>query len=235
MDIRLKDVPGYIIICVVAVAGLLLFGSVKLISYALDDKSDFERYMGYQNIDDMLGQNLAFLAQVEQQIAALGLDSGELAKAEAGDMTAQYKIGNGYLYRQDPDYAEAMRWFQKSADQQYAPAQYQLGRMHANGQSVGVNQKIATDWYLKSAEGGYKWAQIHLGEIYLHFLAEQFGVQRNFEEAYFWLSLGTTGNNDAQDDFVRDRENAKYRLTNEDVEKVDRRLEKWRQTHPKLE
>ena len=234
MDIRLKDVPGYIIICVVAVAGLLLFGTVKLLTYAIDSKSDFEKATGYRDIDEMIAANSDFLAQIENQLRAMDISQGDRTKAEAGDRDAQYRLGNFYLYGDGirrPDYKEAMNWFSKSAAQVYAPAEYQVGRIHANGHGVSENRKEATNWYLKSANGGYKWAQIHLGEIYLHFLAEKFGVERNFSEAYFWLSLGTAGDNDAQDDFVRDREDAKHRLTDVEIDVVEKRLNEWRKTH----
>ena len=234
MDIRLKDVPGYIIICVVAILALVGFGTVKLATYVFWQKSDFEKATGYRDVDEMIAANSDYLAQIENQIRAMGISDGDLAKAEGGDREAQYRLGNFYLYgkrTQQIDYKEAMIWFQKSAAQDYAPAEYQVGRMHANGQGMGLNKAEATKWYIKSADGGYKWAQIHLGEIYLHFLAEEFGAQRNFDEAYFWLSLSTAGD-DAQDDFVRDRDNAEHRLTNEEVEAVKKRLIDWRAAHP---
>ncbi len=233
MDVRLKDVPGYIIICVVAIVALVGFGTVKLATYVFWQKSDFEKATGYRDVDEMIAANSDFLAQIEKQIRTMGIPDGDLAKAEGGDREAQYRLGNFYLYGKDAEranYTEAMRWFQKSAAQNYAPAEYQVGRMHANGQSVAFDRAEATKWYIKSAEGGYKWAQIHLGEIYLHFLSEEFGVKRNFYEAYFWLSLGTAGD-DTQDDFVRDCDNARHHLTDEEIDAVEKRLIEWRKTH----
>ena len=234
MDIRLKDVPGYIIICVVAITGLLLFGTVKLVTYALHRKSDFEKATGYKDVDEMITANRDFLEQIEKQLRAMPITNDDRSKAMGGDREAQYRMGNFFLYGeniQNPNYELAMSWFKRSAAQSYPPAEYQLGRMYANGQNVVENKAEATKLYLKSAEGGYKWAQIHLGEIYLHFLAEKFGVERNFSEAYFWLSLGTAGDNDAQDDFVRDREEAKQRLTDIEIDVVEKRLDEWRKTH----
>lgn len=231
MDIRLKDVPGYIIICTVAIIGLALFGTIKLAALVLSHKSDFEKATGYRDVDEMIAANSDFLAQIENQIRAMSITNDDRSKAMGGDREAQYRMGNFFLYGDGvskPNYELAMSWFNRSAAQDYAPAEYQIGRMHANADGVPEDRREATQWYLKSAEGGYKWAQIHLGEIYLHFLAEKFGVQRNFGEAYFWLSLGTTGDNDPQDDFVRDREEAKHRLNDEEVQAVDKRLMDWR-------
>jgi TPR repeat protein len=128
------------------------------------------------------------------------------------------------------DYEEAMRWFRQSADQKYAPAQYQLGRMYASGFNTPEDKKEAVKWYLMSAEGGYKWAQIHLGELYMHFMAEQFGVKRDFNQAFYWLSLGTT-TEEPSSDFVRDRDEAAGHLKPDEVETVKQRVDAWRAAH----
>ncbi|MCC7037443.1 MAG: sel1 repeat family protein [Alphaproteobacteria bacterium] len=233
MDIRLKDVPGYIVICAVVIIALVGFGTLKLTMHLLFPISEFERVTGYRNVEEMISANEDFLAQIEEKIRTLGITSDDRVKARAGDREAQYRMGNFFLYgdaTRKPNYDYAMDWFKKSAAQSYAPAEYQIGRMHANGQGVDFDRKEATKWYVKSAEGGYKWAQIHLGEIYLHFLSDEFGMPRDYREAYFWLSLGTAGD-DPHDDFVRDRDNAEHRLTPEEIEAVRKRLEEWRKQH----
>ena len=44
------------------------------------------------------------------------------------------------------DYVEAVKWYQFSADQGYAKAQYNLGLMHANGRGVPPDFVIAHQW-----------------------------------------------------------------------------------------
>ena len=45
-----------------------------------------------------------------------------------------------------PDYAAAMVWFRKSADQGFAPAQRNLGVLYANGQGAPRNNVQAYKW-----------------------------------------------------------------------------------------
>jgi uncharacterized protein len=122
----------------------------------------------------------------------MGENGDVFKKAEAGDAEAQYHIGNFYLYdnkSQSRDEPEAMKWFRKAADQKYAPAEYQVGRMYANGFSVGVNQNEALRWYRMAAEGGYDWAQIHLGEIDMHFLPSSLAHNEIFRKPTFGCLL----------------------------------------------
>jgi uncharacterized protein len=54
------------------------------------------------------------------------------------------------------DYAIAMSWFQKVADQGYAPAQGNLGLMYANGWGVSQDYVAAHMWFNLAAAGGLK-------------------------------------------------------------------------------
>ena len=70
------------------------------------------------------------------------------AKAEKGDDTAQYDLGLMYYQGRgvqavgmepesmETNYAEAVKWWRKAADQGFAPAQYHLGFMYQYGQGV---------------------------------------------------------------------------------------------------
>ena len=200
-----EQIPGYKILIGLAVLGLLVFG-ISQIHF----KTAFERATGYEDYDAMIAAKIAYEEQVERSISELGGPGDDFTKAKAGDAQAQYRLGNVYLYGtqfEKQSFTEAMKWFRKSAEQKYAPAEYQVGRMYANGFSVREDKKEAVRWYRLAADRGYKWAQIHLGEIYLHFLAQQFGAQRDFPEAYFWLTLGAA-KEDFNSDFVRDRDAA---------------------------
>lgn len=227
-----EKIPGYKILIGIAAVAILAFGAVQIFTY--HHKTAFEKATGYEDYDAMIAAKIAYEEQVQRSITDLGGPGDDFTKAKAGDAAAQYRLGNVYLYGtqfEKRDVAEAMKWFHMAAEQKYHPAEYQVGRMYANGFSVGEDKKEAVKWYRISAEGGYKWAQIHLGEIYMHFLAEQFGAQRDFPEAYFWLSLGTV-KEDFNSDFVRDRDAAEGYLKPEEVDAVKKRVKEWQATHP---
>ena len=80
------------------------------------------------------------------------------------------------------DYAEAAKWFLKSAEQGNAFAQVNLGFMYANGLGVTKNYVKAVKWYLKAAEQGDAVTQVSLGNMY----ANGQGVTKNYAEALKW-------------------------------------------------
>jgi TPR repeat protein len=65
------------------------------------------------------------------------------------------------------DYAEAVAWFRKAADQGDAEAQRNLGIMYDGGQGVAQSYSQADMWYRKSAERGNADAQLDLGLRYI--------------------------------------------------------------------
>ena len=64
------------------------------------------------------------------------------------------------------DYEKAIDWFTKSAEQNNAWAQNNLGLMYKNGRGVPQDYEKAIDWYTKSAEQYFAWAQYNLGLMY---------------------------------------------------------------------
>jgi len=64
------------------------------------------------------------------------------------------------------DYAEAMKWVRKAADQGLAIAQSKLGNMYAAGQGVSQDYAEAAKWYRKAADQGIAPAQGILGAMY---------------------------------------------------------------------
>ena len=61
---------------------------------------------------------------------------------------------------------EAVKWFQMTAEQGYAHAQYNLAWMYYHGEGVTQDYKEAVKWYAKAAEQGYAYAQDGLGLMY---------------------------------------------------------------------
>ena len=63
------------------------------------------------------------------------------------------------------DYAEALRWFQKSALQGNAGGQYMLGDMYSRGEVLERDDGEAVSWYRKAAEQGYPHAKEALEQL----------------------------------------------------------------------
>lgn len=85
------------------------------------------------------------------------------ARAEKGDAQFQSQLGAVFLLGQlgeAKDYAEAVKWFRKAAEQNHACAQYMLGRSYDNGngiaetrpESSGTGFFITEDRYLITNE-----------------------------------------------------------------------------------
>ena len=53
------------------------------------------------------------------------------------------------------DYKEALKWFTKAAEQNYADAQSNVGGMYYKGQAVKQDYEEALKWYMKAAEQNY--------------------------------------------------------------------------------
>ena len=104
--------------------------------------------------------------------------------AEKGNAQAQFNLGemyekgNGVAH----DYAEAIKWYTKSAEQGFSEAQNYLGVLYQNRNE---DYAEATKWYRKAAEQGYLVAQLNLGSMYYYGK----GVTQNYEEAARWYHL----------------------------------------------
>ena len=119
------------------------------------------------------------------------------AKAEAGDVISQFKLGMMYYNGEGvlDDDKEAVKWYRKSADQGYVPAQACLGYMYENGRGVEQDFKEAFKWYQKAADQGQVVAQNNLGKMY----AKGQGVEQDFKEAFKWYrKAAEQGYSDAQ-------------------------------------
>ena len=89
-----------------------------------------------------------------------------------------YKNGEGV----PQDYAEAIHWYLKAAEQGDVNAQFNLGLMHDEGQGVAQNYIEASRWYQKAANQGDVNAQFNLGTMY----DQGQGVPQDSAEAIRW-------------------------------------------------
>ena len=151
--------------------------------------------------DKVLDVNILF----DEDKFHLLLDSGQhhnafdyvFPFAMAGCASAQNSLGNMYRngYGVEKDYAEALRWYRKSAEQGDATAQNNLGNMYYWGYGVEKDYAEAVRWYRKSAEQGYATAQNSLGNMYRN----GYGVEKSKTEALYWYEKAAAqGNEDAK-------------------------------------
>ena len=103
-----------------------------------------------------------------------------LKAAERGDIAAQIHLGQKYERGEGvrQDYAEAIRWYRKSADQGFPLAQELVGET----EDLVDNFAEAAKWYLRAADQGDSIAQGKLGLAYE--LGQ--GVLQDFAEAAKW-------------------------------------------------
>ncbi|HSY26789.1 MAG TPA: TonB family protein [Burkholderiaceae bacterium] len=80
------------------------------------------------------------------------------------------------------DYALAMHELLPLAEKGNGDAQYFVGQMYANGQSVPKSEATAANWFLQSAGNGNANAQLTLGDMY----AFGRGIEENDAIAAYW-------------------------------------------------
>ena len=149
--------------CVAAGAAILLLSSAALADYAAGltafNRKDFAH---------------AFSEWIES--------------AKAGDAHAQHGLGMLYELGQGVPYADpkaASEWYQKAADQNYAPALNNLARLYADGRGVKQDVPKAIDLWSKAAEAGNTTARFNLGLQY----AAGVGVKKDMKKAAEYLLL----------------------------------------------
>lgn len=127
----------------------------------------------------------------ESSVAAL------LKKAEAGEATAQYDLGEAYDAGKGvpKDAAKAFEWFQKAAAMGFANGQFKIGRAYEAGDGVPKDLAKAREWYGKAAAQGNVKAQVNLGGMY--YLGE--GEPKDVAKAIEWYEKAAgQGNSAAQ-------------------------------------
>jgi TPR repeat protein len=106
--------------------------------------------------------------------------------AEQGDARNQNLLAFGYCFGNERNLGEAAKWYRRAADQGYAVAQFNLGRMYDNPYlgvpGVGQDYVEAAKWYRKAADQNFAPAQFNLGVMYD--IGE--GVAQDYVEAAKW-------------------------------------------------
>ncbi len=132
-------------------------------------------------------------------------DAELVTKGKAGDPAAQMECGD--IEYGNGNYAEAVQWIMKAAEQGYAQAENSLGYCYFSGKGVVQNYTEAIKWYRKAAEQGYAQAEYNLGDCYKN----GNGVSKNLDEAYKWYKRAADNGFEVAQyvygDFEYDKEN----------------------------
>lgn len=114
--------------------------------------------------------------------------------ARKGDASAQFETGYCYYHGlgTSVDYAEAVYWYRKAADQNHRIALNNLGVCYELGKGVSKNYYEALRYYRKSADLGNNTSQCNLGLCY------EFGrgVTKDVYEAVKWYRKSAENGND---------------------------------------
>ena len=144
--------------------------------------------------------------------------------AERGDPNAQSVLGEAY-YRAK-DYQNALAWFRKSAQQGYAPGQYNLGVMFMEGSGRAKDAGEAVKWFLKAAEQRHLTGMNNLTAAYFYGL----GVPQDLVAAYMWSSIAASlGDENSKKNLA----GLKSKLTPIQLAEADGRASQWLAEHPK--
>ena len=119
------------------------------------------------------------------------------AAAEAGDATAQDRLGEAYYYRMN--FSSAAGWFRKAAEQKVVHAQWRIGGILLNGMpNVGEGSVVVpadkdegVKWLTVAANQGYTNAQLDLGRYYHE--GKGPGTP-DYPEAYKWYKVASQPN-----------------------------------------
>lgn len=102
------------------------------------------------------------------------------SSAQKGYIESFYLLAVLHAIRFGPDNIKVLDLFQKAADSNYAPAQYQLAMMQKNKYEIAKEIKYDYKyWITKSAKNNYVLAQYELG--LLHF------ENKKFKKSIFWF------------------------------------------------
>lgn len=121
--------------------------------------------------------------------------AGLIRKASNGDPDAQNLLGYRYQKGQgiEQNYAEALKWYRKAAEQGHAVALNNLGYCYQHGLGVEQNYAEAMKWYHQAAQQGNSIAQNNLGYCYQYGI----GVEKSYAEAFKLYQQAAEQGNDA--------------------------------------
>ncbi len=120
------------------------------------------------------------------------------------------------------DYAKAVEWYRKAAEQGYADAQYNLGHMYDKGEGVTQDYAKAMGWYRKAAAD----AQHNLGVMY----GNGQGVPQDYAQAHMWYNLAASKfpPGEDRDAAVKNRDIVAKMMTPAQLSEAQKLAREWR-------
>lgn len=87
--------------------------------------------------------------------------------AASGDAKALFEVGQRYAegFGVDRDLAEAAKWYELAANQDFAPAQYRFASFLEKGHGTEINLERSVQWYEKAARNGNALAMHNLAVL----------------------------------------------------------------------
>ena len=112
--------------------------------------------------------------------------------SDAGGAYVQYALALIYLngIEVEKDGEKAFEWCEKSAKQNFAPAQLSLAKMYSNGIGVEKDEEKAFEWCEESAKLNFAPAQFALAKMY----SNGIGVEKDEEKAFEWCEKSAKQN-----------------------------------------
>jgi len=106
------------------------------------------------------------------------LEEEQIAKAEKGDIQAQYDLAQKYESKKEWD--KTVNWYKKAADNGHKESQNKLGNFYSSGTGGTAKDEVqAVNWYKKAAAQGLAVAYTNLGYCY----KDGHGVQKDLTQA----------------------------------------------------
>jgi TPR repeat protein len=143
-------------------------------------------------------------------------------------------LADGHAAWDRGEFEKSMSILMPLAEAGVAQAQFTVGIMYWNAQGVPENAPEAVKWFLLAADQGLADAYYSLGQQYS---LGGGGMERNREEAYFWLVLAIEGyekeggRSDTLDSARQMRDLVAGRLTPEQIAAADKRVADWKAAH----
>ena len=138
-------------------------------------------------------------------------------------------LEDGFAAYGKGDYAAAVSWYRKAAEQGYADAQFNLGVMYAKGAGVPQDYAMALPWYRKAADQGVASAQLGLGLMYA---AGGGGVPRDYTQAHMWLNLAAArfdaSEKESRDTAVKNRDLVAAEITAAQIAEAQKLAREWK-------
>jgi TPR repeat protein len=119
--------------------------------------------------------------------------------AALGDPLGEAQLGWIYGHVAPIDYAVAMKWYKKAAEQHQDMAENNLGFLYENGLGVTLDYAEAARWYQMAADSGYARAQFHLGVLY----AQGRGVPKDVSKARELIEQASQSGDEAAAEWIR--------------------------------